>query len=52
MINGAVAYRIARTCTTACSVVPITSAVCAACIGWICAVGAADIAAIVACFKS
>ena len=32
--------------------VPVTGAVCAACIGGICAIGAGDIAGIVACFKS
>lgn len=51
-INGAVAYIIAGTCTTACSAAPVTGAVCAACIGGICAIGAGDIAGIVACFKS
>nr|WP_298476829.1 hypothetical protein [uncultured Oribacterium sp.] len=51
-INGAVAYIIAGTCTTACSAAPVTSAVCAACIGGICAIGAGDIVGIVDCFKS
>ena len=51
-INGAVAYIIAGTCTTACSAAPVTGAVCAACIGGICAIGAGDIVGIVTCFKS
>ena len=50
-VNGAVAYLIAGTCTTACAAAPVTGAVCAACIGGICVVGAADIGAIIACFK-
>lgn len=50
-VNGVVAYLIAGTCTTACAAAPITGAVCAACIGGICVVGAADIGAIIACFK-
>lgn len=50
-VNGIVAYLIAGTCTAACAAAPITGAVCAACIGGICAVGAADIGGIIACFK-
>lgn len=50
-INGAVAYLIAGTCTAACAAEPVGSAVCAACIGGICVIGAADIGAIIGCFK-
>ncbi|CYX27443.1 TPA: hypothetical protein U1741_000468 [Streptococcus suis] len=50
-VNGVVAYLIAGTCTTACAAAPITGTVCAACIGGICVIGAADIGAIIACFK-
>ncbi|MFX0550035.1 hypothetical protein ACOAKC_11975 [Hathewaya histolytica] len=50
-VNGVVAYLIAGTGTTACAAAPVTGAVCAACIGGICVVGAADIGAIIACFK-
>lgn len=50
-VNGVVAYLIAGTCTTACAAAPVTGAVCAACIGGICVIGAADIGAIIACFK-
>lgn len=50
-VNGAVAYLIAGTCTAACAAAPITGAVCAACIGGVCVVGAADIAGIIACFS-
>lgn len=49
-VNGIVAALIAGTCTTACAAAPITGAVCAACIGGICVVGAADIAGVIACF--
>lgn len=50
-VNGVVAYLIAGTCATACAAAPITGAVCAACIGGICVVGAADIAGIIGCFS-
>lgn len=50
-VNGAVAYLIAGTCVTACGAAPITGAVCAACVGGICVLGAADVGAIIACFK-
>lgn len=50
-VNGAVASLIVGTCTLACAAAPVGGAVCAACIGGICVIGAADIGAIVACFK-
>lgn len=50
-VNGVVAYLIAGTCTTACAAAPVTGAVCAACIGGICVIGAADIGAIIGCFS-
>ncbi|WEG33948.1 hypothetical protein PYS60_04430 [Amygdalobacter indicium] len=50
-VNGTVAYLIAGTCTAACLAEPVGGAVCAACIGGVCVLGAADIGAIVACFK-
>lgn len=47
-VNAAVAYLIAGTCIASCpTVVPI----CAACIGAVATIGAADIAAVVACFS-
>lgn len=50
-VNGVVAYLIAGTCATACAAAPITGAVCAACIGGVCVIGAADIGAIIGCFS-
>lgn len=50
-VNGLVAKLIAGTCVAACTAAPIGGVVCAACIGGVCAIGAADIAAIVSCFK-
>lgn len=49
-VNGAVAKIIAATCVSACAASPVAGAVCAACIGGVCAMGAADVAAIVGCF--
>lgn len=47
-VNGAVAYLIAGTCIASCpAVVPI----CVACIADVCTIGAADVAAVVACFS-
>lgn len=47
-VNAAVAYLIAGTCIASCpTVVPI----CVACIGAVATIGAADIAAVVACFN-
>lgn len=46
-VNAAVAYLIAATCIASCpAVVPI----CVACIAGVCTIGAADVAAVVACF--
>lgn len=50
-VNAAVASLIVGTCTLSCAAAPIGGAVCAACIGGICVIGAADMGAIVACFK-
>lgn len=49
-VNGVVAALIYGTCAAACAAAPITGAVCAACIGGICTIGAADIAGVIACF--
>lgn len=50
-VNGVVAALIAGTCSAACAAAPVTGAVCAACIGGICVIGAADIAGVIACFN-
>lgn len=50
-VNGVVAKLIATACVAACTAEPIGATVCAACIGGVCVVGAADIGAIVECFK-
>lgn len=47
-INGGVAYLIAGTCIASCPAVP---PICAACIGGVCTIGAADIVAVISCFK-
>ena len=47
-INGVVAYLIAGTCIASCPAIP---PICAACIGGVCAMGAADIGAVIACFN-
>lgn len=50
-VNGVVAKLIATTCVAACTAEPVGATVCAACIGGVCVLGGADIAAIVECFK-
>lgn len=50
-LNGVVAKLIAATCVAACTAAPVGGAVCAACVGGVCVMGAADIAAIVGCFN-
>lgn len=50
-VNGVVGKLIFATCVAACTAEPIGATVCAACIGGVCAIGAADIGAIVGCFK-
>lgn len=50
-VNGVVAKLVAATCVAACTAEPVGGAVCAACVGGVCAIGAADVGAIVECFK-
>ena len=50
-VNGVVAKLIAATCVASCTAAPIGGAVCAACVGGVCVMGAADVAAIVGCFN-
>lgn len=50
-VNGTIAYLVAATCVTACTAAPIGGAVCAACIGGVFVLGAADVAVVAACFS-
>ena len=50
-VNGIVGKIIYATCVAACTAEPVGVTICAACIGGVCAIGAADIGAIVGCFK-
>lgn len=49
-VDVAVAWIILGTCTTACAAQPIAAPVCAACIGAVAAMGAANVGGVIACF--